>query len=246
MKWGAARRPFLFFAGESRFGRGGGFMTVIRVWRPREARSARRLIQAVGFIFYLLAVQALLTAAVGISVFWSGRIASDLVLPGISVVLAAAYSVVGYHLRRHRLWARNFAFAFAGIGSLAFPVGTGVGLLIIGMPRQRQPRPGLPVDAPPRRPGNRRCSASIPSSWSNRRSEGFVGPHRDAQPRVRHLRPGALGLPRRPNARDRAGNRRALALRSSARWGPASRVSSAATSRSGARCASTPARRPST
>jgi hypothetical protein len=127
-------------------------MTVTRVWRPREARSARRLIQAVGFIFYLLAVQALLTAAVGISVFWSGRIASDLILPGISVVLAAAYSVVGYHLRRHRLWARNFAFAFAGIGSLAFPVGTGVGLLIMGclasanrarvFPSLRRPAPG--------------------------------------------------------------------------------------------------------
>ncbi len=107
-------------------------MTVTRVRRPSEARFARRLIQAVGFLFYLLAVQALLTAAVGISVFWSGRVASDLILPGISFVLAAAYSVVGYHLRRHRLWARNFAFAFAGIGSLAFPVGTGVGLLIMG------------------------------------------------------------------------------------------------------------------
>src|SRR5262245_36539743 len=107
-------------------------MTVTRVQRPGALAFARRLVQAVGFVFYLLAVQALLTAAVGISVFWSGRIASDLILPTASALLAAAYAAVGYHLRRHYLWARNFAFAFAAVSLFAFPVGTGLGLVIVG------------------------------------------------------------------------------------------------------------------
>jgi len=107
-------------------------MTVTRVQRPGAPAFARRLVQAVGFVFYLLAVQAVLTAAVGISVFWSGRIASDLILPTASTLLAAAYAAVGYHLRRHHLWARNFAFAFAAVSLFAFPVGTGLGLVIVG------------------------------------------------------------------------------------------------------------------
>ena len=106
-------------------------MTVTQVRRPGASAFARGLTRAVGFAFYLLAVQALLTAAVGISVFLSGRIASDLILPAASIVLAGAYVAVGYHLRRYHLWARNFAFAFASISLIAFPVGTGLGLVIV-------------------------------------------------------------------------------------------------------------------
>jgi hypothetical protein len=94
------------------------------------ARWGRRLVQASGFVFYLLTVQALLTAAVGAGVFFSSRSAADLALPAVSFVLASAYALVGYHLRRQRLWARNFAFAFAAFSLFAYPVGTGVGLLI--------------------------------------------------------------------------------------------------------------------
>lgn len=105
-------------------------MTVTREKRD-ATQVAARLMQAVGFVFYLLAVQALVTAAVGISVFWSARSASDLVLPGISVVLMGTYAAVGYHIRRHRLWSRNFAFAFAAISLLAFPFGTGLGIFVM-------------------------------------------------------------------------------------------------------------------
>jgi hypothetical protein len=125
-------------------------MTVTRVKRD-ATHVARRLMHAVGFVFYLLAVQALLTAAVGVSVFWSARSASDLVLPAISLVLAGTYAAVGYHLRRCRLWARNFAFAFAAIALLAFPFGTGIGLFVIAtvayanragvFPKLRRPAP---------------------------------------------------------------------------------------------------------
>jgi hypothetical protein len=106
-------------------------MTLTRVGRPASASSARRLVQAGGFIFYLLAVQAVVTAGVGVQVFLSSRSASDLLLPGASFLLACSYALVGYHLRRYRLWARNFAFAFAGIGLFAFPIGTGLGLVIV-------------------------------------------------------------------------------------------------------------------
>lgn len=106
-------------------------MTLTRVGRPGSARSARRLVQAAGFIFYLLAVQAVATAGVGVQVFLSSRSAPDLLLPGASFLLACSYAFVGYHLRRYRLWARNFAFAFAGIGLFAFPIGTGLGLVIV-------------------------------------------------------------------------------------------------------------------
>ena len=105
-------------------------MTVTRVKRD-ATHVAARLMQAVGFVFYLLAVQALVTAAVGVSVFWSARNASDLILPAISAVLVGTYGAVGFHLRRHRLWARNFAFAFAVISLVAFPFGTGIGLFVI-------------------------------------------------------------------------------------------------------------------
>jgi hypothetical protein len=96
----------------------------------RTARWGRRLVQASGFIFYLLTVQALLTAAVGAGVFLTSRSAADLALPAVSAILACAYGLVGYHLRRQRLWARNFAFAFSTFSLFAYPVGTGVGLLI--------------------------------------------------------------------------------------------------------------------
>ena len=107
-------------------------MTLLQVGRPRSSRLARRMVQAAGLVFYLLGVQALMTAGVGASVFLSSRSGPDLVLPVASFVLACAYVLVGYHLRRHRLWARNFAFAFAGITLFAFPLGTGLGLLIVG------------------------------------------------------------------------------------------------------------------
>lgn len=106
-------------------------MTLSRVGRPKSARSARRLVQVAGFIFYLLAVQALVTAGVGVQVFLTSRSAPDLLLPAASLLLACAYVLVGYHLRRYRLWARNFAFAFASISLFAFPIGTGLGLVIV-------------------------------------------------------------------------------------------------------------------
>ena len=97
----------------------------------RTARSGAMLVRVAGFVFYLLAVQAMLTAAVGAAVFLSSHSSRDLALPGVSFVLACAYVLVGYHLRRRRLWARNFALAFATFSLVAFPVGTGVGLFIV-------------------------------------------------------------------------------------------------------------------
>jgi hypothetical protein len=106
-------------------------MTLHRVGRPGSARSARRLVQVAGLIFYLLAVQALVTAGVGVQVFLSSRSAPDLLLPAASILLAGSYALVGFHLRRYRLWARNFAFAFAAFSLFAFPIGTGLGLVIV-------------------------------------------------------------------------------------------------------------------
>ncbi len=106
-------------------------MTITRAGRPRSARFARQLVQVSGFVFYLLAVQALVTAGVGAHVFRTSHHAPDLLLPGASLLLAGAYAVVGFHLRRYRLWARNFAFAFAGISLFAFPIGTGLALVIV-------------------------------------------------------------------------------------------------------------------
>lgn len=106
-------------------------MTVTPVGRPPDARNARRLVQAAGFIFYLLAAQALVTAGVGIHVFLSGGSAADLLLPATSALLAGCYAAVGFCVRRYRLWARNFAFAFAAISLFAFPVGTVLGLLVV-------------------------------------------------------------------------------------------------------------------
>ena len=105
-------------------------MNLLGARELRSVRWGRRLAQISGFVFYLLAAQALLTAAVGTGVFFSSRSAPDLALPAVSLLLAGAYALVGYHLRRHRLWARNFAFAFSAFSLVAFPVGTGVGLFI--------------------------------------------------------------------------------------------------------------------
>lgn len=106
-------------------------MTVSRAGRAWEVRSGRRFVQAAGLIFYLLAAQGLLAAGVGIHVFLSGGSAHDLVLPLSGGVLAVCYVLVGFHLRRCRLWARNFAFAFAAISLFAVPVGTVLGALIV-------------------------------------------------------------------------------------------------------------------
>ncbi len=106
-------------------------MNLMGAQELRTARWGRALVQIAGLVFYLLAVQAAMTAAVGTGVFAASRKASDLALPAVSFLLACSYLLVGYHLRRHRLWARNFAFAFAAFSLLAFPVGTGVGLFIV-------------------------------------------------------------------------------------------------------------------
>ena len=102
-------------------------MTLTRAGRASEVRNARRLVQAAGLIFYLLAVQGLFAAGVGVYVFFQGGTPADLLLPATGGVLAICYAVVGFHLRRYRLWARNFAFAFAAIGLFFFPIGTVLG-----------------------------------------------------------------------------------------------------------------------
>jgi hypothetical protein len=119
-------------------------------------RKGRRFVQAAGLIFYGLAAQGLLTAAVGWYLFFDDG--GDLLLPATGAILAVCYAFVGYQLRRHRLWARNFGFAFAGISLFAFPVGTVLGGVIAlcldrgnragVFPRQRRPVPAVPVEAP--------------------------------------------------------------------------------------------------
>ena len=106
-------------------------MTVTKAGRPGEVRNARRFVQAGGLIFYVLALQGLMAFGVGLQVFFTGGSAHDLVLPATGAILAVCYAVVGYFLRRYRLWARNFAFAFAAISLFAFPVGTVLGSLIV-------------------------------------------------------------------------------------------------------------------
>ena len=96
-----------------------------------RVRRGRLLVQVAGLVFYLLAVQALLTAGVGLDVYFSGGSSSDLLLPAASVLMAGAYAVVGYLLRRYRVWARNFAFAFGAVSMFAFPVGTILGGLVV-------------------------------------------------------------------------------------------------------------------
>ncbi len=106
-------------------------MTVTQAGRPAEARNARRFVQAGGLIFYLLAAQGLIAFGVGLYVFFSGGGGQDLLLPATGAILAVCYAFVGYFLRRYRVWARNFAFAFAAVSVFAFPVGTVLGALIV-------------------------------------------------------------------------------------------------------------------
>ena len=47
------------------------------------------------------------------------------------MLLAGCYAVVGFFLRRRRVWARNFAFAFAAVSLFAFPVGTALGAFVV-------------------------------------------------------------------------------------------------------------------
>jgi hypothetical protein len=114
-----------------------------------EVEGARRLVQTAGLVFYLLAVQGIFTAGVGVYVYLQGGNADDLVLPASGGVLALCYAFVGYNLRRYRLWARNFAFVLAAIGLFFFPVGTvlGAGLVVC---LERANRAGLfPSPVPP-------------------------------------------------------------------------------------------------
>ena len=120
-------------------------------------RRGRRFVQTAGLIFYGLAAQGLLTAGVGVYLYFDGESRGDLLLPATGAILAVCYAFVGYQLRRHRLWARNFGFAFAGISLFAFPVGTILGAVIAlcldrgnraGIfPRQRRPIPAVAVPA---------------------------------------------------------------------------------------------------
>ncbi|MFY9551799.1 MAG: hypothetical protein WAU32_11650 [Thermoanaerobaculia bacterium] len=105
-------------------------MTLTGVGRV-SAQQARRLVQVAGLIFYVLAAQGLLAAGVGAHVYFQGGSVQDLLLPATGALLAACYAVVGFYLRRYRLWARNFAFAFAAISLFFFPVGTVLGASIV-------------------------------------------------------------------------------------------------------------------
>jgi hypothetical protein len=130
----------------------------------REVVNARTLIQVAGLVFYLLAVQAMITAGVGVFAYFSaGGTRTDLLLLATAMLQAACYVVVGHSLRRYRLWARNFGFVFAVISLFALPVGTVLGTLILVsidranragvFPRQRRaPAPTTPEEAPEEAP----------------------------------------------------------------------------------------------
>jgi hypothetical protein len=128
-------------------------MMATRVDRESEVENAKRLVQTAGLVFYLLAIQGLFTAGVGFHVFLQGGNAADLLLPATGGALAVCYGVVGYHLRRYRLWARNFAFAVGVIGLFFFPVGTVLGAgLVVCIERANRvrlfPTPRAPQAAP--------------------------------------------------------------------------------------------------
>ncbi len=99
--------------------------------RESEARKGRILARIAGLGFYLFAAQALLTAGVGLEVYFGGGSAADLLLPAASVLLAGCYACVGFYLRRYRVWARNFALAFSAAIVFAFPYGTAIGALVV-------------------------------------------------------------------------------------------------------------------
>ena len=112
-------------------------MTLTRAGRASDVRSARRLVQAAGLILYILAIQGLFTAGVGVYVFFQGGgSARDLVLPMTGAALAVSYAVVGYFLRRYFVWARNFTFVFSAIALFFFPIGTVLGsVMVLGIDR---------------------------------------------------------------------------------------------------------------
>jgi hypothetical protein len=129
-------------------------MTLTRAGRASNVRGARRLIQAAGLIFYLLSIQGLFTAGVGAYVFLQGGSPSDLILPATGAALAFSYLVVGYFLRRHFVWARNFAFVFSAIGVFFFPIGTILGsVVMLAIDRANR------ADLFPARPGPREAQA---------------------------------------------------------------------------------------
>jgi hypothetical protein len=125
--------------------------------REVSVRRAKRFVQAAGLIFYILAVQGLIAAGVGAHVYFMAGDAPDLVLPATGGLLAICYAAVGFSLRRYRLSARNFAFAFAVISLFAFPVGTVLGSLIVVcidranragiFPQRRRPEPAPAEEA---------------------------------------------------------------------------------------------------
>ena len=123
-------------------------MTLTRAGRASDVRSARRLVQLAGLIFYVLTIQALVTAGVGVYVYLQGGDARDLVLPAAGVGLAMTYAIIGYFLRRYFIWARNFAFVFSAIGVFFFPVGTVIGGVIM-LSIDRANRAGLFPGRPP-------------------------------------------------------------------------------------------------
>jgi hypothetical protein len=155
---GALKRPFFILAPVRGARREEERMTETGVTPGTPVRRGRLFVRVAGFTFYLLAVQALLTAGVGLNVFFAGGSSSDLLLPAASALLAACYVAVGYFLRRYRVWARNFAFAFAAVSLFAFPIGTVLGALVVlcidqanranvFLPSAPRPAPALPVAA---------------------------------------------------------------------------------------------------
>ena len=128
-------------------------MTLTEAGRAADVRNARRLVQAAGLVFYLLSVQGIFAAGVGAYVYLRGGSASDLILPATGAALAVSYAVVGYQLRRYRIWARNFAFVFSVIGIFFFPVGTVLGsVIVLGIDRANRaglfPARPAPLGAP--------------------------------------------------------------------------------------------------
>ena len=126
-------------------------MTLTRAGRASDVRSARRLLQAVGLIFYILSVQGMFTAGVGIYVFFQGGGSGrDLILPATGAALALSYAFVGYFLRRYFVWARNFTCVFSVIAVFFFPIGTVLGsVMMLSVDRANRAglfpaRPALP------------------------------------------------------------------------------------------------------
>jgi len=102
------------------------------LWSRMDRRIARRLLSVAGLVFYSLAAFALVYSGAGLGLFFATTgTKADLLLPACCLLLAGCHFVVGYHLRRRRVWARNFAFAFALVSLVVIPVGTVLGILVI-------------------------------------------------------------------------------------------------------------------